>query len=295
VDLSGDAEADVPSARFIQWRAVLRSGPTPAAIQSVTLNYRPNNVAPVVDDVAVQVGSRYQSTPKPTGSDAGGNSSQRFDSPPPPIRDRDSIGVRWIAHDDNDDTLTYSIYYRGDNETEWKLLKDKVTDKFYSWDAALFPDGGYVIRVVASDAPSHSPDEALSDYADSERFEVDNTPPNVRDLNASVESGEFHVTFRATDNYSPIKRAEYSIDAGPWQFVEPVGLISDNRVENYDFSVPADGFMTVGASQPGSPSRGKKAKNVAASQAPVEHVVVVRVYDRFDNMGSAKVIVHVPR
>jgi len=291
VELATNAEADVPSARFIQWRAVLHSGTTPAAIQSVTLNYRPSNVAPVVDDVAVQVGTRYQSTPKSSDS---GTSNQRFDSPPPPIHDRDSIGVRWIAHDDNDDTLSYSIYYRGDNETGWKLLKDKVSDKFYSWDAALFPDGGYVIRIVASDAPSHSPDEALTDYADSERFEVDNTPPSVRDLNATVESGEFHITFRASDNYSPIKRAEYSIDAGAWQFVEPVGLISDNRVENYDFSVPSDGIVSVAAAEPGI-ARGKKAKNLATSQAPVEHVVVVRVYDRFDNMGSAKVIIHVPR
>ncbi|MBV9085888.1 MAG: hypothetical protein JOY79_00265, partial [Acidobacteriaceae bacterium] len=291
VDLAANGDPDVPSARFIQWRAVLRSGPTPAAIQSVTLNYRPNNVAPVVDDVVVQVGTRYQSTPKPSSSDIG-NSSQRFDTPPPPIHDRDSIGVRWIAHDDNDDQLSFSIYYRGDNETGWKLLKDKVTDRFYSWDAALFPDGGYIIRIVASDSPSHSPDEALSDYADSERFEVDNTPPTVRDLNATVESGEFHITFRASDNYSPIKRAEYSIDAGPWQFVEPVGLISDNRVENYDFNVPTNN--TVASTDPGTP-RGKKAKTVATSLAPVEHVVVVRVYDRFDNMGSAKVILHVPR
>ena len=292
VDLASTAEADVPSARFIQWRAVLHSGATPAALQSVTLNYRPNNVAPVVDDVSVQVGMRYQPTPKPSSSDSG-SSGPRFDSPPSPIRDRDSIGVRWIAHDDNDDTLSYSIYYRGDKETEWKLLKDKVSDKFYSWDAALFPDGGYTIRIVASDAPSHSPDEALSDYSDSDRFEVDNTPPSVHDLNAMVEAGEFHVTFRATDNYSPIKRAEYSIDAGPWQFIEPVGLISDNRVENYDFSAPMEGVVAVTAGEPGSSRR--KGKNVAPSQAPVEHVVVVRVYDRFDNMGSAKVIIHVPR
>ena len=61
----------------------------------------------------------------------------RFEAPPPAMRDRDSISVRWAAHDDNDDELVYSVYYRGDNETQWKLLKDKITDKFYSLDAGV--------------------------------------------------------------------------------------------------------------------------------------------------------------
>ena len=46
------------------------------------------------------------------------------------------------------------------------------------------------------------------------------------------------MTFRAVDSFSPISRAEYSLDAGDWQTVEPVGKISDYKVENYDFNVP---------------------------------------------------------
>jgi len=72
------------------------------------------------------------------------------------------MGVKWVAHDDNDDQLTYSLYYRGDGETRWLLLKDGLTDKFYSFDASLLPDGGYTFKVVASDAPSHTPGEALT-------------------------------------------------------------------------------------------------------------------------------------
>ena len=51
--------------------------------------------------------------------------------------------MRWSAHDDNDDDLIYSVYYRGDGESRWKLFKDKVADKFYSFDRDLLPDGGY--------------------------------------------------------------------------------------------------------------------------------------------------------
>jgi sugar lactone lactonase YvrE len=290
VDLAKNADTEVPSARFIQWKSVLRSGPVPADIDSVTLYYRPNNVAPVIDDVTVQPGVRYQSVPKPaTGEGSvvatGTATQQRFETPPPSIRDRESIGVRWGAHDDNDDDLIFAVYYRGDGEIQWKLLKDKITDKFYSWDAGLFPDGGYTIKVVASDAPSHSPDEALTDERESPRFEVDNTPPRVEELHATVEGGEVHITFRASDNYSPIKLAEYSLDAGDWQFIEPVGQISDNKVENYDFAVPAPGTLQTAAAP-----QHKSAKQKPKSEAPAEHVIVVRVYDRFENMGSAKTV-----
>jgi len=285
-DLIKEAATDVPPARFIQWKAVLHPGATPARIDSVNVNYRPNNVAPVIDDVIVQVGVRYNvmSTPRTSGEGSPISSGPRYEAPPQAIRDHESISARWTAHDDNDDDLVYSVYYRGDNETRWKLLKDKIGDKYFTWDAGLFPDGGYTIKVVASDAPSHSPDEALSDSKESARFEVDNTPPRIENLHAALENGELQITFRAADNFSPIKRAEYSVDAGDWHFVEPVGLLSDNRIENYDFSVPLPGG-------PGPADAVAKGKKRPKSELPAEHVVVVRVYDRFDNMGAAKTLV----
>jgi len=263
----------------------LRPGTTPARIDQVSVNYRPNNVAPVIDDVTVQVGVRYNVVPTPKTSGEGSpiTTGPRFEAPPQAIRDHESISARWSAHDDNDDELVYSVYYRGDNETRWKLLKDKITDKFLTWDAGLFPDGGYTIKVVASDAPSHSPDEALSDAKESARFEVDNTPPRVENLYGAMEGGELHVTFRAADSFSPIKRAEYSVDAGEWHLVEPVGLLSDSRVENYDFSIPVAGEAVLAPAA--------KGRTRPKSESPAEHVIVVRVYDRFDNMGTAKTVV----
>ena len=81
-------------------------------------------------------------------------------------KDRTAITVRWAAHDDNGDDLTYALYLRGDGETVWRLLKDEITDKAYSFDATLIPDGGYQIKVVASDAPSHTPGDALTGEKD---------------------------------------------------------------------------------------------------------------------------------
>ena len=103
---------------------------------------------------------------------------------------------------------------------------------------SLIPDGGYTFRVVASDAPSHPPSEALTGWKDSAHFEIDTTPPRIANLHAALEGDRLHVSFSAADSFSVIQRAEYSIDAGDWQFVAPVGEISDSKTENYDFSVP---------------------------------------------------------
>jgi hypothetical protein len=277
-DLTKSGETGIPAARYAQWKAVLHAGTAAPGVDSVALNYLPKNAAPEIDDVTVQVGVKYQPMPKMAGSSLGsdvggssfGSSGSHFEAPTPSSRDRDSIGVKWSAHDENDDQLIYSLYYRGDGQTRWLLLKNNLTDKAYSFDASLLPDGGYTVKLVASDAPSHSPGEALTASRESRRFEVDTTPPRIENLLALIEGAEVHVIFRASDGFSPIKRAEYSVDAGEWKYVEPVGQLSDAKTENYDFKV--------------TPEEGKDG---SAS----EHVVVVRVYDRYENMGAAKVLI----
>ncbi len=272
VNLTKESEMGVPPARYAQWKAVLHAASTKPAVDTVTLNYLPKNVAPEIEDVSVQMGVRYQPLAKSAGltlgTDLSGSSGTHFESPVPTTHDRDSIGVKWNAHDDNDDQLVYSVYYRGDGETRWLLLKDDLTDKAYSFDASLLPDGGYTIKVMASDAPSHSPGEALTATKESRRFEVDTTPPRVENLTASVEGTQIHVRFRAEDGFSNIKRAEFSVDAGDWKYVEPTGQLSDAKIEDYDFMIPLD----------------------AAKDADSEHVVVVRVYDKYENMGAAKTL-----
>lgn len=273
VNLAENLPMDVPQARFVQWKAVLRPGKSMPVVDSVGVNYLPKNVAPEVENVTVLVGSRV-----PAGTHTDSESSSSYEPPLPSVKDRRSIAVKWKGHDDNDDSLSYSVYYRGDGETRWKLLRDDVSERFVNLDSNLFPDGGYEIRVVASDSPSHSPENTLTGEAVSPRFEVDNTPPLVESLAAKAEGSKAHVTFRAVDSFSPVTRAEFSIDASDWQLIDPVGQISDSKVENYDFTVPL-------ASQ----IAGSKEAAAASSQ---EHTIVVRAYDRFDNMGSAKISVN---
>jgi sugar lactone lactonase YvrE len=269
IGLAKDLPVDAPSARFIQWKAVLHSGSPPPVIDHVILNYLPKNVAPEVEDVAVLVGARVPSATHTANTTSEGAA---YEPPVPTVPDKHSIAVKWKARDANEDQLLYSVYYRGDGESEWKLLRDGIEDRYVNLEADLFPDGGYTIRIVASDAPSHSLNDALTGEEVSTRFEVDNTPPRVEFTTSRIEGGKLHLVFRATDSFSPISRAEYSIDADDWQTAEPVGQISDYKIESYDLTVPLP-----------SPAPGK--------QATGENTIVVRVFDRFDNVGIAKTVI----
>jgi hypothetical protein len=190
------------------------------------------------------------------------------------IRDKSAVTARWAAHDDNGDELVYSLYYRGDSETNWQLLKDKVNERYFTFDATALPDGAYRLKVVASDAPSHNPGEALTSERVSDRFLIDTTPPVLSAMEAHFVSGNIHITLTATDSATPIAHAEYSVDAGPWQYVEPVGKLSDSLTEHYDFEAQ------VKPQQPGA----------LPLVNPAEHLVTVRVYDRYENAAAAKAV-----
>jgi sugar lactone lactonase YvrE len=279
---------EAPPARFVQWRVVLHSGHPAPRVESVALNYLPKNVAPEVDEVTVFVGHKFPQAPRHV-ADAASTVAAAIPAgvpaiytPPQPQLDRNSIAVRWSAHDDNDDQLSYSVYYRGEGESRWQLLKAGLADNFYSFESALLPDGRYRIRVIASDAPSHSPEEFLTGTRDSSAFDVDNTPPVVSGMAAQLDDTVLHVTFRASDNFSMIRRAEFSVDAGEWQFVAPIGGISDAQIENYDFTVPAPHDAASATSSPTGNEGARRGE---------EHVVVVRVFDRANNVGTAKVVV----
>jgi outer membrane protein assembly factor BamB/flavin-binding protein dodecin len=290
--IGSGSETEAPSARFVQWKAVIHDGRPGDGIDWVSLAYLPRNVAPVIDGIALQdPGVRAQSqaglssgqpttatlkTP-PSPNISGvvitqSTTSPRFEQTPQGTLQKGYQSVLWTAHDDNDDDMRYAVYFRGENEHEWKLLKDNLEQKFYSWDTTAFPDGAYYLKIVATDAPSNPPALALKTERESERFEVDNTPPLVEDLRVGPASekmsGGQPASFIARDASSAIDRAQYSLDGGDWVPVAPSTGISDAPVEHYEFGLPA--------------------------LAPGEHTISVRAYDRFENVGSAKTTFTIP-
>jgi hypothetical protein len=287
---------EAPAARFLQWRAVIHDGRPGDGIDWVSVAYQPKNVAPVIDGIALQdPGVRAQAqqiitgqpgnvvlkqppAPNPSGVVITTTNTTKFDQPPQVTQQKGYQSVLWSAHDDNDDDLRYAVYFRGESEHDWKLLKDNLDQKFYSWDTTTMPDGAYYLKIMASDAPSNPPAAALKTERESERFEVDNTPPAIEHLEAVVATTRngtipgtpvLLVKFSATDPSSSIERAQYSVDGGEWVLLAPMAGISDNKMESYQFSL--------------------------GNLSPGEHTIAVRAYDKFENVGAAKTTITIAK
>jgi hypothetical protein len=286
---NSEEAVNCPPARFAQWKAVFVDADGAPNISWVSLAYQPKNVAPFVEDIAIQdPGVRVQGfAAQPVGPGPGPNvqlrlpqadgtlastatSMELFPKPPkievPPqgFWDKGWQSVIWSSRDDNDDELTFTVYYRGESEKNWRLLKDNVTQHYYSWDTSTMPDGAYYLKIVASDSPSNPPDQALTSERESDRFEVENTPPRIEALRAESHSPTATVTFEGlSSSGEALARAEYSIDAGEWQIVYPVGLLSDSPKQSYEIHL--------------------------SHLSPGEHTIAVQISDRYDNTTSAKV------
>jgi hypothetical protein len=174
------------------------------------------------------------------------------------------IQITWQADDPDSDKLAYSVYFRGEEEHAWKLLKANLSENAYTVDGDSLADGRYFFRVVASDRPSNPPGQAREADLVSSPVLVDNTPPMVRITSSRRDGGNASIDVEAADASSPLRRCEYSVDAGPWTMVEATDGITDSAREQFQI----------------------RASNLEMG----EHLVVVRVYDIAGNAGLAKTV-----
>ncbi len=229
---------------------VLTSG---VALQKVPLN-QGNNVNPN-DPATIRANAR---------------AGQPRIQPIPPRRapQRGAQSFQWTATDKNQDTLTYDLYYRAENERTWKLLKKDLEDNFYTINSDTLPDGTYTVRVVASDQPSNPPDLALRGEMESRPFTIDNTPPVVTVSLERTENRRIRIAIEAVDQTSTLSQAEIAIDTGDWRPVFPKDGIIDEKTESFSY--------------------------LSGELSPGEHVIAFRVYDQNDNAGMAKLVVRIP-
>jgi hypothetical protein len=287
VDSAGASRVASPAARFLQWRATLTSQSAksgqPPVLKQVEVAYQQKNVAPVLDQI--EITPYNHKFPASSSSLLSGSSSSaltlppigqvRRGSPSSPTSepsggvtmnyDKGWIGARWKASDLNGDALEYKVEYRGEQEHEWKLLKDHVNENRVSWDATSFADGRYLLRVTATDLPDNYPDTALSASSESEAFVIDNTPPRIDGLSAKSENGKLVIRFHAADALSDMDSAEYSVNGSDWKAARPVTGMTDAASLDYLVEAP----LPKGS----------------------EWTVAVRVSDGNDNVEVGKIVV----
>jgi len=287
VDAVPGSRVASPAARFLQWKATFTAPPNhagqPPVLKLVEVAYQQKNVAPVLDQIEITpynhkfppssssllsgsqstilslppIGLVRRSSPSSPSSEPSGATTMNYD--------KGWIGARWKVSDLNGDALEYKVEYRGEQEHEWKLLKDEVKENRFSWDATSFADGRYRLRVTATDLPDNYATAALTASIESEPFVIDNTPPQIEGLSARSEAGKFVIRFHAADALSDLDSAEFSINGGEWKPARPVTGITDSAALDY----------------------------LAETELPAgtEWTVAVRVSDVNDNVAVSKIVV----
>jgi hypothetical protein len=277
-----NGETVSPKARFIQWRALLKSDRTRSPrLSSVKVPFLQQNFRPEIGNVEVlPSGVALQKVPLNTGNSVNPNDAAAIRAnaraglpriasiPPRKVPQRGAQSFQWNATDKNGDTLSYDLYYRADTERTWKILKKDLEDNFYTINSDTLPDGTYEVRVVASDAPSNPPDLALKGEMESRPFTIDNTPPVVTMKLDGLEGKRARIAIDALDQTSTLSQAEVAIDTGEWRPVFPKDGILDSKSDSFSY--------------------------VSGDLAPGEHVIAFRVYDQNDNAGMSKLVVRIP-
>jgi len=171
--------------------------------------------------------------------------------------------IRWSVDNPDRDKLIYRVYVREQRKGAWIELtrKEPTSSTSYVWCTESFPDGYYLVRVVASDERANPPGQATNDERISIPVLVDNGKPEVAELTA--DGGTLEVRGVVRDSFSAIRRIDYSLDGGEWLPVQPEDEILDELEERFRFKLP-------------------KAEKGA-------HTLTVRAFDSDSNMGVAGV------
>ena len=232
---------DAPAGRYLQWKLAAPNGKPGLAIDTVTVAYVNRNVAPVIDSVTVQepavvfITGQYPASPQvveATNPDEYGiftslDTPRSADQPGKKVFRKGYRTVNWRAHDDNGDTLRYSLYFRRKGTDRWLRFRENIDETSINFDTSQVPDGTYELRIVASDLIDN-PDNPLTASREGVEIQVDNTPPAI-----TFTSDGDDVIVRITDKMSPIGKVEYSADAQKWIRLMPVDGIADSPDETY--------------------------------------------------------------
>lgn len=270
-----------PNARFVQWRAEFAAdgGETPS-LTGVTVSYLPQNNPPVVRSINVttQVAPAGQNKTAPpagpttgtysiTVTDTGDAGASSFSGTPTQTVSRglaQQIQLTWQADDPDGDPLVYGIWFRGEGESQWKVLRTSFHENILTLEGDVLADGKYLFRVVASDRQANAGPAAREAELISPPVLFDNTPPVVTANAVRQESG-VELIVEASDQTSSLRRAEYSLNATAWVPLQPADGVADGRTERFTA--------------------------ILENVSPGEQLIVVRAYDASNNAGLTRIVI----
>ncbi len=273
----GEEQVLSPKARYLQVKVLLRTatGQASPVFSRLSVFYLQANLAPAVTRFEyLEPNQVYLKLPEqddailglePHPAEAPGRKDDglRIGMPSRKAERKGFQTISWDAADENGDALRYTLALKKDGEKAWRVLADDLTETIYAFDTLAYPDGTYLVRLTASDAPSNPAGLELQGDKTGPPLVIDNSLPAVKGLTAARNGGALDIAFQAEDAYSFIEEAKVLVRPGEWRVVFPVDGIADARAESFKVSLK----LPAGA----------------------ENQVTVRVRDSYGNVGVARI------
>ena len=270
-----------PDSRFIQWKLEISTKDrayTPK-VHDISISSLQQNVPPEIASITIYpAGEFYENAQEnidvkssfleeSEGFESGNRSSQRNSRNHYLGRKMYRKGwrtVSWVVVDDNNDDMTYHLFYREENSNYWLTLVKNWNSNSFAWDTQRLPDGKYYLKLEATDSLSNPASLFLRTDRLSETFIIDNSGPTVKDISVSTVKGlEKRIKFVVEDTFNPVREVAYSIDGEDWKIVYPTDGINDSKREHFSIQTKV-----------------KKTKG--------KHTLVIKTADSIKNIGFGR-------
>jgi hypothetical protein len=236
--------AQLPAGRYFQWRAEMAAdGGQSPSLSEILISYKQSNLAPRIESLTVMEPGQVlvpanfnpaQQVYEPVHPDRQGIFTVLEAEAPSESRRLKTLWkkgyrtLRWQSEDPNEDDLFFDLEFRRvDGSESWLPMAKDLRDSHHSFDAGALPDGRYRFKLIVRDRIRSEDTEAQRSEEISEPVLVDHSVPDLVGVEPHAEGLEV----RVEDRWSPLRRAEISIDAGDWLPARPVDGLLDGQNE----------------------------------------------------------------
>jgi hypothetical protein len=251
-----------PSGRFIQYKVNFLA--SDAKLNSLNLAFLNYNQKPKISSIKIEKDKTIEGQNREELEE---NIIENVDRKKRFFDDSSAVvRIFWKADDPDHDRLICSLFFKEENETNWKPIKyaENLEITSFAWDTNSIPNGIYEIKIVCSDQKDNTKERMLFDYKISNPFLIDNSLPIIKDI---IFTQNF-VTGFVQDDFSIIRKIEYSLDGLDWQLIFPVDNIFDDKIEKFKFTL--------------------------ADISHDSHSISIRAFDLDNNIGVGKIIIKNP-
>lgn len=231
--ISEDGKIQSKSARFFQYRITLATKNlefTPT-ITSLSFSFLPENLRPELYRPMLVTFSSQQKL--------------KIEAYKKPALKEGQAMIIWSANDPNNDTMSFSLYYKLAGDTNYAtLLKDSLTN-YYIFDAKKLASGVYDFKIEASDYLDNGIMETMTNYVELLNVRHDKDAPVVSDVLFTTKDGKKMMEFNVSDEHSVLSSVRISSLNGRWRYLTPEDGLLDGKNEKFLVLIDSETITSI--------------------------------------------------